>query len=118
MFDLNSPVKPAAGGFGGLPPITPSKPFARPGGSNNQPQHNNSPPVIPTAKYPKPAAWVEKRVQLCARHHIRWLKWRAANIARLQAWVKSQPDYDESFALASAHASKIRNAFRANNSRA
>lgn len=123
MFSLDQPITalaPLAGGSGGFPPISITKPFAPASGVPNAPRpaaKNNQAPVISTS-YPKPRLWVEKRIALCTSHHARWLKWRSANIAKLAAWVQAQPGYDETTALRMAYDAKIRNAYRAKNGRA
>ena len=124
MFTLDAPIT-ASGGFGGLPPTKDARPFKRPEGNNPLPKASKpkavsvpSPAPIALQSYPKPCAWVEKRISLCAKHHSRFIKWRKANIAKLQAWVISQPGYDETQALVAAHEAKIRQAYRARGSRA
>ena len=112
----------AVTGGGGLIPPVDSRPFARPGDlPQPAPQapralnlsHVPAPqrPAVPS--YPKPAAWVDKRIALCASHHIRFLAWRKANTARMQAWVEAQPGYDPTQAYVEAYNRRIRAGFLA-----
>lgn len=118
------PVKPATGGNGRLPPTIPPLPFKRPDGANNgsnpAPQ-NNQPPVIPARhvapSYPKPKAWVEKRIALCESHHQRFIAWRKANTAKLQAWSAANSPFDSREIAAQRYSAKLRAAVQARQSR-
>lgn len=121
MFDLNTPTKPftpLSGGNGGLPPIHDPRPFkpASDGGKPSRPApQNNQASVIPAhtpPAYPKPRAWVEKRIALAIRHHAQFKAWRAREAAKLAAWVEAQPGYCPATAACEARMSEIRRAFR------
>ncbi len=109
------------GGGGGLPPAT-LKPRVATGGFPKPPAKASSASPSPAPAYTAPVSinrgLIEKRIRLCESHHSRWLKWRAANTAKLLAWVESQPGYCPLVAARMAYESKLRRGFKAKHNRA
>ncbi len=124
MFSLDTPIilnpMPQSGGNGGFPPVQNNRPLANPSQGPGKPapkpkaaKASPSPvQAAPVRTYPKPAAWKERRIALCERHHARFLTWKAAESAKLQSWREAQPGYDRSKALQDAYTAKLRQAVR------